>query len=60
MPVTGLHSTIDRPDSVSRVAPPTTTVSNISAATASNHSLMARRRFSEDGARMVMRSFVCR
>src|SRR6266498_4602344 len=59
-PVTGFHSTIDRPDSVSRVAPPTTTVTNIRAATASSHSLMARRRVSEHAARLVMRSFGCR
>ena len=32
-PVTGFHSVIDRPDSVSRVAPPTTTIRNTSAAT---------------------------
>ena len=44
MPVTGFHSTIDKPDSVSRVAPPTSSVTNISAATASSHSRMARRR----------------
>src|SRR5215510_11477275 len=42
-PVTGFHSTIESPDSVSRVAPPTTTVTTISAATASSHSLTARR-----------------
>src|SRR5215467_6787056 len=59
-PVTGFHSTIDRPDSVSRVAPPTTTVANIRAATASSHSRTARRRVSVDGARLVMGSFVCR
>src|SRR5215475_3411158 len=57
-PVTGFHSTIDRPDSVSRVAPPTTTVANIRAATASSHSRTARRRVSVDGARLVMGSFV--
>jgi len=34
MPVTGFHSTIERPDSVSRVAPPATSVTTISAATA--------------------------
>ena len=34
VPVTGFHSTIESPDSVSRVAPPTTSVSTISAATA--------------------------
>src|SRR5215475_1202647 len=59
-PVTGFHSTIDRPDSVSRVAPPTTTVTNIRAATASSHSRTARRRVSADGATSVMGSFACR
>ena len=33
-PVTGFHSTIDSPDSVSRVAPPTSTIAKMSAATA--------------------------
>ena len=32
-PITGFHSTIESPDSVSRVAPPTTSVSTIKAAT---------------------------
>src|SRR4029077_16462985 len=32
-PVTGFHSTMDKPDSVSRVAPPTTTISAIRLAT---------------------------
>ena len=50
MPVTGFHSTIESPDSVSRVAPPTTSVTNISAATASSHILMARRRLVVAGA----------
>src|SRR6266446_3847549 len=59
-PVTGFHSTIDRPDSVSRVAPPTTTVTNIRAATASSHSRTARPRDADDGARLVMGSFVWR
>ena len=54
-PVTGFHSTIERPDSVSRVAPPTVTVTKIRVATASSHSLMARRRVSKGGARLVMR-----
>src|SRR5262249_56110804 len=58
--VTGFHPPIDRPDSVSRVAPPTTTAANIRAATASSHSRTARRRVSADGARLVMGSFVCR
>src|SRR5215471_5539861 len=59
-PVTGFHSTIDRPDSVSRVAPPTVSVTNIKAATANSQSLRARRRVSERGARRVMRSLGCR
>jgi len=42
VPVTGFHSTIDRPDSVSRVAPPTSTISAISAATANSHHRTAR------------------
>jgi hypothetical protein len=33
-PITGCHSVIDRPDSVSRVAPPTSTIASTSAATA--------------------------
>jgi hypothetical protein len=40
--VTGFHSTIESPDSVSRVAPPTSTITAISAATASSHARMAR------------------
>src|SRR5262249_1864128 len=58
-PVTGFHSTIDRPDSVSRVAPPTTTVTNIRAATASSHSRTTRRRGAAKGARAVMGAFAC-
>src|SRR6266700_1403578 len=41
-PVTGFHSTIDSPDSVSRVAPPTRTMANTSPATHHSHSPMAR------------------
>jgi hypothetical protein len=41
VPVTGFHSTIDNPDSVSRVAPPTSTMTAISAATAISHHLTA-------------------
>ena len=52
--MTGFHSTIDRPDSVSRVAPPTTTVTTIRAATTSSHTRMARRAGAEDGAGLVM------
>ena len=36
-PVTGFHSTIERPDCVSRVAPPTTTMANTSAARQAIH-----------------------
>ena len=41
MPVTGFHSTIDSPNSVSRVAPPTSTMIAISAAIESSHHLTA-------------------
>src|SRR5262249_3739079 len=58
-PVTGFHSTIDSPDSVSRVAPPTTKVANMGAETASSHSRTARRRVWADGVRLLM-AFVCR
>src|SRR5262245_1484464 len=54
-PVTGFHSTIESPDSVSRVAPPTTTVTTISAATASSHSLTARRCAGAGGGTLAMR-----
>ena len=40
-PVIGFHSTIDRPDSVNRVAPPTIKVRKIIAAAASSHSRTA-------------------
>ena len=53
-PVTGFHSTIERPDSVSRVAPPTTTVKTISAATTSSHTRMARRMVGDDGCALLM------
>src|SRR6187551_1540285 len=43
-PVTGFHSTIESPDSVSRVAPPTTNVSTIIAADTSSHSRTGRKR----------------
>src|SRR5262249_36406485 len=58
-PVTGFHSTIDSPDPVSRVVPPTTKVANIRAATASSHSRTARRRVWADGVRLLM-AFACR
>ena len=41
-PVTGFHSTIDSPDSVSRVAPPTSTIANTSTATQASHTPTAR------------------
>src|SRR6266446_8195013 len=41
-PVTGFHSTIESPDSVSRVAPPTNTMANTSDATHHSHTPMAR------------------
>jgi hypothetical protein len=42
VPVTGFHSTMESPDSVSRVAPPITKVAKIIAATTSSHTRMAR------------------
>src|SRR5450756_753999 len=41
-PSTGFHSTIERPDTVSHVAPPIISVSKIIAAAASSHSRTAR------------------
>src|SRR5258708_913057 len=41
-PVTGFHSTIESPDSVSRVAPPTSTMANTSEATHHSHTPTAR------------------
>ena len=41
VPVTGFHSTIESPDLVSRVAPPTSTMIAISAAIESSHHLTA-------------------
>src|SRR5689334_14021074 len=43
-PVTGFHSVIDRPLSVSRVAPPTIKVRKIMAAEINSHSRTGRRR----------------
>ena len=40
-PETGFHSVIDRPDSVRRVMPPTTTIAKTSAATASSQLAIA-------------------
>ena len=42
VPVTGFHSTMDSPDSVRRVAPPTSTMTTISATIASSHHRTAR------------------
>ena len=42
MPVTGFHSVIERPDSVSRVIPPTAIISTTSAATANSQRAIAR------------------
>src|SRR5262245_8816133 len=49
-PVTGFHSTMERPDSVRRVAPPITSVRNTQAATASSQARMMRVWSGEDGA----------
>src|SRR4051812_7014003 len=54
-PVTGFHSTIERPDSVSRVAPPTSTIAKMSAATAYSHSRIARWRRSIRSMFLVLR-----
>ena len=43
-PVTGFHSTIESPDSVSRVAPPTSTIATIIAATTMSHARTPRGR----------------
>ena len=43
IPVTGFHSTIDNPDSVRRVAPPTRMVATTSATTIESHQPMIRR-----------------
>src|SRR5205085_12545388 len=54
VPVTGFHSTIESPDSVSRVAPPTSSVATISAATRESHSRIARRRACGDMMRLML------
>jgi hypothetical protein len=41
-PVTGFHSTIESPDSVSRVAPPTKTMIAINSAIENSHQRTAR------------------
>ncbi len=52
-PITGFHSVMDRPDWVRRVAPPTTTMAKMQAATAHSHPrtrlVDARRRAGTDG-----------
>ena len=42
-PVTGFHSVIDRPESVSRVSPPTSTIAATIAAMTSSHAAIMRR-----------------
>src|SRR6266700_4169249 len=59
VPATGCHSTIERPDSVSRVAPPIVTIASTSAATARSQSLMARRLRSRATAALIMRLRRC-
>jgi hypothetical protein len=49
VPVSGFHSTIERPDSVSLVAPPTRTIAKISPATTRSHSRSARLEYEADG-----------
>src|SRR5215472_8715954 len=43
-PTTGCHSVIDKPDRVSRVMPPTTTIRKISAQQKNSHTAMVSRR----------------
>src|SRR6516164_7458751 len=45
MPTTGFHSVIDRPDRVSRVMPPTTTIKKINAQQTNSQIATAPRRF---------------
>jgi hypothetical protein len=54
IPVTGFHSTMDRPDCVSRVAPPTTTMANTRAARHPIHSRIKRTRASLAGSGICM------
>jgi hypothetical protein len=42
MPMTGFHSVIDRPDSVSRVMPPTTTIRKINPQQQKSHTATGR------------------
>src|SRR5260370_268442 len=57
VPVTGCHSTIESPDSVTRVAPPTSTMTKISPATASSQIRTMRRcRVSEIGSMEIARN----
>ena len=44
--MSGCHSTIDSPERVRRVTPPSTTMVKINAQTTSNQMAMARREFS--------------
>src|ERR1700730_1558634 len=43
IPITGFHSTIESPDRVNRVAPPTITIAKTSPATVSSHNRIPRR-----------------
>ena len=53
VPVTGRHSTIESPEPVSRVPPPTAAVRNTSAATASSQARTKRRRDWNCGALLI-------
>ena len=44
MPMTGFHSVIDRPERVSRVMPPTTTIRKIKPQQKNSHAATGRRR----------------
>src|SRR5882762_5870493 len=57
VPVSGFHSTIESPDSVSLVAPPTRTIAKISPATTTSHSRSARL---EDEADEIVRDMLDR
>src|SRR5262249_34580229 len=60
VPVKGFHSTIESPDSVSLVAPPTRTMAKINAATATSHSRSARLWEPEDAFVNIIRAIACR
>ncbi len=53
MPLIGFHDVIDRPDSVSRVMPPTATIATISAATIHSHRATLSGRALERNAALV-------